>query len=107
MNLALKISSIAALAGLLQWVAIYGWLEPWWRRGNEIGHSLVLLALLAAVFPALLILSLFWDLNRQTSEILAWVVVAELSGTCAAMIRRSFIWVRIARRENARQRGQG
>jgi hypothetical protein len=98
--------SFTALISLAQWIAVYTALEPWWRRSNQIGHSLVLLAMFAMVTPVLFILSLLLDLNRATSQALAWVEIVLLFSYAPAMGWRSVIWIRTARRETARQKGQ-
>jgi hypothetical protein len=99
--------SFTAIVSLAQWIAVYTWLEPWWRPGNQIGHSLVLLALFAMVTPVLFILSLLLDLSRATSQALAWAEIVLLFSYAPAMGWRSVIWIRAARRETARQKGQG
>jgi hypothetical protein len=53
---------------------------------------------LSMVTPVLFILSLFFDLNRATSEILAWIEVGVMFGTAALMARRSFVWINAARK---------
>ncbi len=93
--------SFTAIIALAQWIAVYTLLEPWWRRDNQIGHSLVLLALFAMVTPALFILSLLLDLNRAASQILAWAEIVLLFSYAPAMGWRSIIWVRTSRRETA------
>lgn len=95
-NLGLEIGSIVALVGIAQWIAVYTYLEDW--RHNQIGRSLVLMATLAMITPVLFILSLFFDLNRATSDALAWVEIGVLFGVFGLMIRRTFIWIRIARK---------
>ena len=85
------------MTGLVQWIAVYTWLEPWWKRGNQIGHSLVLLALLAMATPVLFILALFFDISRFTSQTLAWIEVGVFTVTFLAMGWRSVIWVKTAR----------
>jgi drug/metabolite transporter (DMT)-like permease len=95
-HLALKAGSIAALVGLLQWVVIYTVLESWWR--NQVGRSLVLLAGLAMVTPIVFILALFFGLSRFSSQALGWAEAGVLFATFAAMVRRSYIWVKIARK---------
>jgi hypothetical protein len=97
----LKTGSILTLAAITQWIAVYTLLEPWWRRGNHIGHSLVEFAVYAMVTPALLLLNLFFDLNRATSQALAWVEAVLLCVLIpAGMARRTRIWIRSARRRN-------
>jgi hypothetical protein len=73
---------------------IYTLLEPWWR--SQLGRSLILLAGLAMVTPMLFILALFFGLSRVSSETLSWIEAGVLFITCAAMVRRSYIWVKIA-----------
>jgi hypothetical protein len=102
----LAASSLTAIVSLAQWIAVYTWLEPWWRRSNQIGHSLVLLALFAMVTPALFLLSLLFDLSRAASQALAWAEIALLFSYAPAMGWRSVVWIRTARRETTRQKGQ-
>lgn len=92
---ALKWSSVAAFAALAQWIAVYTWLQPWWR--SWIGRSLVGLAAASMVTPALFILSLFFNLSRATSQVLAWAEVAVLIVITIGMVWRSVIWVQVSR----------
>ena len=57
MSLLLEYGSIVAIVAILQWIAVYTWLQPWWK--SHIGRSLVEFAVYAMVTPALFILSLF------------------------------------------------
>jgi hypothetical protein len=98
MTTLLKIGSIATIAAITQWIAVYTLLEPWWKRGNHIGHSLVEFALYATITPALLALSLFWHLSRATSQWLAWTeIVLLLVLIPSGMLRRTRIWIRASR----------
>jgi hypothetical protein len=95
----LKAGSIATIIAITQWIAVYTLLEPWWKRGNHIGRSLVEFALYAMVTPALFIISLFFGVNRVTSQALAWVEVVLLCVLIpAGMVRRTRIWIRASRR---------
>lgn len=94
-ELLLKISSIVALASIGQWIVVYTRLERW--QHSYIGRSLVLLAAMSMVTPALFILSLFFDLNRGTSQALGWAEIVLLFAYAPAMIRRSVIWTRVAK----------
>ncbi len=53
---------------------------------------------MSMVTPALFILSLFFDLNRGTSQALGWAEIVLLFAYAPAMIRRSFIWIQASRR---------
>jgi len=88
--------SFTAIIAVAQWVAVYTVLEPWWR--HPIGRSLVTLAAFATVTPALFILSLLFDLNRATSQLLAWIEIVLLFAYLPALGWRSLIWIRTARR---------
>ncbi len=93
----LKIGSITAIVSIIQWIAIYSYLEPSWRKG-PIGRSLVLFAVYAMVTPALLIVSLFFRLNRLNTQAVAWVeIVLLLAAIPAGMAWRSVIWWRASR----------
>src|SRR5262245_28845342 len=93
--------SFTAIVALVQWIAVYTWLEPWWRRDNQIGHSLVLLAAFAMVTPVLFILSLLLDVNRVTSQVLAWTEIVLLFSYAPAMGWRTYIWIKASREERS------
>ena len=82
-----------------KWIAVYTWLghdshRGWWWH-NQIGRSLVLLAALAAVTPAVFIAALFFDVSPL---VLSWVEIGVMFATFPAMIRRSFIWIQASRK---------
>lgn len=93
----LEYGSVGAVTAILQWIAVYTWLQPWWK--SHIGRSLILLAGFSMVTPVLFILSLFLHLNRGDSNVLAWIEIALLFAYVPAMAWRSVIWVRSARGE--------
>jgi len=95
--------SFVAILSVLQWIMVYSVLEPWWRRDNAVGHSLVLFAGFAIVTPVLFILSLLFNLSRATSQGLAYVEIVLLFSYGPAMAWRSRVWIKTSRRE----RGQG
>jgi len=87
----LEIGSIASVITIACWIGMYTYLEPWWT--GRVGRSLVYFAFLAMVTPILFILSLFWHLNRGTSQGLAWVEVALLVALIPlGMLRRIWVW---------------
>jgi len=88
--------SLAALAAVAQWIIVYTLLEPWWRRDNQIGHNLILFALLAMVTPALLLASLWFAAPPRP---LSWIEITLLFAYVPAMAWRSVIWVRASHRE--------
>lgn len=95
--LLLKIGSVAAIVSVAQWIACYTVFQPWWR--SRIGRSLILLAGMSMVTPVLFILTLFFNLNRADSHILAWTEIALLFAYVPAMLWRSWIWTRVSVRE--------
>jgi hypothetical protein len=50
------------------------------------------------VTPIVFILALFFGLSRFSSQALGWAEAGVLFATFAAMVRRSYIWVKIARK---------
>lgn len=93
----IEIGSAASILAIAQWIAVYTRLEPWWR--GHIGRSLVEFALYAMVTPALFLLSLFFHVNRVSSQALAWVEIVLLCVLIpAGMTRRTVIWIRVSRR---------
>lgn len=90
--LLLEVASIVAIVAILQWIVIYTYLERTWWRG-PIGRSLVEFAVYAMVTPTLFILSLFFHMNRGSSQVLAWVeIILLLVAIPVGMVRRSFTW---------------
>src|SRR5262249_39590430 len=92
----LEAGSLIALAAVAQWIIVYTLLEPWWRRDNQIGHNLILFALLAMVTPALLLAALWLHAPPRP---LSWIEIILLFGYMPAMVWRSVIWVRASHRE--------
>ena len=88
--------SVAALAAVTQWIIVYTLLEPWWRRDNQIGHSLVLFAFFSMVTPALLLAALWF---RAPPRPLSWAEIGLLFAYVPAMTWRSIIWIRASHRE--------
>ncbi len=93
----LEIGSIGSIIAVVQWVAVYTVLQPWWR--GRIGRSLVLFAGFSVVTPALFICSLFFHLNRGDSRVLAWLEISLLLAYIPAMAWRSVVWIRSGRAE--------
>jgi hypothetical protein len=95
-NRMLEIGSIGAVIAVLQGIGVYTRLQPWWKKGNQIGRSLVLFAGFSMVTPVLFLLSLFLHLNRGDSHLLAWVEIALLLAYVPAMAWRSLVWIRVS-----------
>jgi hypothetical protein len=91
--LLLRIVLIAGFVSLLAWIADYTRMAPWWT--NPIGRTLVTKT---AVIAALLIpttLSLFLNLNRTTSNIVAWLDVVLIGLVTPVMLWRIVVFRKI------------
>jgi hypothetical protein len=93
--LALKVATIAAICSLTGWIVIYSRIAAWWR--NPIGQALVAKTAVIALLLIPTTLSLFFDLNRVTSEAAGWADVVLIALITPIMIWRSIVWVRINR----------
>jgi hypothetical protein len=93
--LGLKVSVLCVDASTLTFVVIYSKLAPWWK--SDIGKTLVYkdIMLLLAFIP--LTLSLFFNLSRLTSNIVAWIDIIDFLGISAIMTWRCAIWIRTKR----------
>ena len=93
--LLLKIGIPLAFASLIQWIVVYSVLERHWYR-QAIGQTLVAKTLLVAGLLAFTGLSVFFSLNRETSEVIAWVETIFIYLITPVMIWRSVVWWRVA-----------
>ena len=91
--LAFKVSIIAAFVSIALFVAVYTRLAPWWR--NPIGQTIVVKDAIIAVLLIPSILSLFFGLNRLTSEVIGWIDVALIAAISPVMCGRIAVWRRI------------
>jgi uncharacterized membrane protein len=96
--LVFKIILLTNIASIFAFVGIYTKLAPWWR--DVIGRSIVFLDVLlgAAFIPSAI--SLFWQLNRLTSHIVAWIDIGIFTLIAGGMISRCVTWIRIHRKED-------
>ena len=92
-----KIVLLANIAAILAFTGIYTRFAPWWK--NIIGRSIVILDLLlgAALIPS--VISLFWNLNRADSHIIAWVDLGIFTLIALTMATRCITWIRIHKEE--------
>lgn len=93
--LTLKVVTVAGFCSLTAWIIVYTRLAPWWR--NPVGQTLVIKTALIALLLVPSILSLFFGLNRLTSEIAGWVDAALIGLITPVMIWRTVVWVRLHR----------
>lgn len=93
--LLLKITLISGVISIAAFVAVYWRLAPWWR--NQIGRTLVVKDVLLILIMIPTILSLFFQFNRLTSHIAAWLDVVLFGLITPVMIWRAVVWVRIHR----------
>lgn len=93
--LMLKIFLITGFFSLTGWVALYTYYQPWWK--DPIGRTLVIkTALIAGLFvPS--VLSLFFQFNRLTSHIAAWIDVVFIGAVTPVMLWRIVVWRTIHR----------
>lgn len=91
-----KIVLLSNLAAIFAFVMIYTALAPWWR--NVIGRSIVTLDILLGMAFLPSTISLFWQFNRLTSYIAAWMDIGIFTLIAAGMTWRCVMWVRIHRK---------
>lgn len=96
--LALKVVVVSAFMSLVAWIAIYTRLAAWWR--NPVGRTLVAKTALIALLLVPSALSLFFQFNRLTSHVAAWVDVGLIGLITPVMIWRSAVWIRLHRAGN-------
>lgn len=93
--LLLKMVLISGFASIAVWICVYTKVAKWWR--NPVGRSLVTKSALVAVLLIPTTLSLFFDLNRKTSLIVAWADVGLIGLITPVMLWRSVVWWRLHR----------
>ncbi|HEY6278719.1 MAG TPA: hypothetical protein VIX86_20595 [Streptosporangiaceae bacterium] len=91
-----KIVIVTGFASICLFIAVYTYLAPWWR--NEIGRTLVVKDVILALLLLPSVLSLFLDLNRFTSRVVAWVDVVLFAAMTPVMVWRTVVFARIRRR---------
>jgi hypothetical protein len=97
--LMLRIVLISGAVSVTVFIGVYSALARWWS--SAIGRTIVIkdILLLLLLIPSLM--SLFFQFNRLTSHIAAWVDVGLFALMTATMIWRCAVWIRIHREENA------
>lgn len=93
LTLAFKVAVIAAFLSIAAFVAVYSRLAPWWR--NPIGQTIVVKDVIIAILLVPSILSLFFHLNRITSEAAGWFDVTLIAAITPVMLWRIHVWRRI------------
>jgi magnesium-transporting ATPase (P-type) len=86
-----KIALIAAAASIVQWFIVYTVTQPWWK--DKIGRNLVYFAALVMGLIVGPTLSLFFNLNRFTSDIVGWVDLGLIALIVPVFLNRSIIWM--------------
>lgn len=92
-TLLLKIFLITGFVANAAWVALYSRLARWW--GNPVGRTLVIEAALIGVLLVPTTMSLFFNLNRLTSEVTAWIDVGLIGLITPVMGWRCVVWLRL------------
>lgn len=90
--LALKVSCIIGVIGLVQWVIVYSILERWWR--HQLGWSLVAKTILIAGLLSLTLISVFFHVNRYNSRVILWLDIILIFLIAPVMIWRSIVWIK-------------
>lgn len=99
-ELLFKIALLGALLAILQWFVIYTVKQPWWR--DKIGRNLMYFAGCVVGLIVGPTMSLFFDLNRFTSEIVGWVDLGLVALIIPVFLNRTIIWLR----ESTKGRGE-
>lgn len=92
----LRIVLISGVVSILVFIAQYTRLAPWWRE--PVGRTIVIKDFLLVLVFIPTILSLFFELNRVTSHLVAWLDIALIGLVTPVMLWRTWIWERIHRR---------
>jgi hypothetical protein len=95
--LMLRIVLIAGVASILLFIGQYTRLAPWWREA--VGRTIVIKDMLLVLVFIPTLLSLFFDLNRLTSHVVAWLDVVLLGLVTPTMLWRVWVWEKIHRRD--------
>lgn len=91
--LLLKIGLVAGLVSIALWAWVYTRLARWWE--NPVGRTLVVAEALVGALFIFQILSLFFNLNRLDSRIVAWADVALIGLVAPAMLWRTIVFLRM------------
>lgn len=91
-----KITLIADVVAIIIFIADYSRLAPWWR--NPVGRTIVIKDLLLLGVISLVVMSVFFQFSRLTSEVASWIQIAMLGGMALAMIWRVAVFERLHRR---------
>lgn len=91
--LLLKAALISGFASIATWILVYTKVAKWWR--NPVGRSLVIKSGLVAALLVPTTLSLFFELNRKTSLVVAWADVGLIGLITPVMLWRSVVWWRL------------
>lgn len=88
-----RIVLVAGFVSLSAWIADYTRMAPWWD--NPIGRTLVTKTALIAALLIPTSLSLFLNLNRLSSHIVAWVDIALIGLVTPVMLWRIVVFRKI------------
>lgn len=92
LELALKIVLPLAALGLIQWMVLYTRLQPnAWRE--PLGLTFLIKTLIVVLLIGFSILSVFFNLNRETSEVIGWAYVSLLFLIAPVMLWRSYVFI--------------
>lgn len=91
--LAFRVVLIVIPVAVAMWVAVYTYLSKWWK--NPIGKTVVRFAVVVALAIVPSVLSLFFNFNRTTSRVAAWIDVVLFSQVAWSVLRRIPLWVRL------------
>lgn len=97
-----KVAIIFVIVATVGFIGLYTKLAPWWR--NRIGIILVAkdLALLLAFIPPML--SFFFQFNRLTSIVSAWIDVSLFLSVGFIQLGQMLVWIKTHRDGNDRFR---
>ena len=90
-----KITLIADIVAIVIFIADYSRLVPWWR--NPVGRTIVIKDILLLGVISTVVLSVFFQFSRFTSQVAAWIQIAELGAMAAVMLWRTIVFERIDR----------
>ena len=101
--LLLKIVLTSGALSVITFILVYSRLAPWYR--NEIGRTLVVKDILLVLMLTPSLLSLYFQFNRLTSHIAAWLDIVLFGALTPVMLWRCAVWVRIHRAKDSRGTG--
>jgi hypothetical protein len=90
-----KIVLVADVLAILAFILDYSRLAPWYR--NPIGRTIVTKDILLLVILIPGVLSLFFEFNRLTSRIAAWIDLVAFALIAPVMVWRIVVFERIHR----------